>query len=524
MKNVLIPTSLKPVAKEILEEQGFNVVQDSETPQDELFKQHPETEVIIVRSDKIDADAIDSLANLKLIVRAGAGYNTIDIKHARRQGVDVMNTPGANSNAVAEEVIALMLAHIRHIVPADQSVRSGKWEKKKFMGRELAGKTVGVVGLGNIGQLVVRRLKGFDCKIIGYDPAVSHAKARDLGVKCMPMEDVFKKADFITLHIPETEETKGVINKDLFDSMKEGAVLVNCARAGIINEDDLRQAKKEKDIGFCNDVYPKDEAGEKSVADIADVMLPHLGASTVEANTNAARRAAKQIIDYTEHGVTKYVVNSLVPPELDEIYLHLAYQVAFLARRFLGRRRSIRHVECSFYGDLQDYAEYFKAPIVAGISADFDALDEPAEAGEYLEEKGTSYEVRPVDESKGYGNSITLDLMEGDDDIRSVSIRGTLTEGKTKIARLNDYDEIYFEPEGHTLLVEYEDRPGVLAFITRTLADYDINIIDIRAPQNDDATKALAVVKTDHKIPGDAVERIKKETNTERVVATSLLG
>ena len=435
MKNILIPTKLNPVAKEMLEENGFNVIADSETPQEELFKQHQETDVLIVRSNKIDADAIDSLPNLKLIVRAGAGYNTIDIKHARRQSVDVMNTPGANANAVAEEVLALMLAHYRHIVPADQSVRSGKWEKKQFMGRELTGKTVGIIGLGNIGQLVARRLSGFECNLIGYDPVISHSRARDIGVKCMSMEEVFSQADFVTLHIPETEETQGIVNKELFDCMKDGAVLVNCARAGIVNEDDLREAKKDKDIGFCNDVYAKDEAGEKSVADIADVMLPHLGASTVEANANAARRAAKQLIDYAEHGVTKFVVNLAAPHDLDEIYQELAYQVAFLARRYLGRKRSVRHIEASFYGDLQEYADWFKSPIVAGISADFDALNDPHEADEYLEEKGVSYEVRNVDDSKGYGNSMTIDLLEGEDDIRDISIRGTVTEGKTKIGR-----------------------------------------------------------------------------------------
>jgi len=186
MKHVLIPTKLDSVAREILAKHRRAVVQDAETPLAELAKAHPETEALIVRSEKVTKEIIDALPNLRLIVRAGSGYNTIDTKHARKAGVDVMNTPGANANAVAEEVVALVLAYYRHIVPADRSARAGEWEKKKFMGRELAEKTVGIVGLGNIGQLVVKRLAGFDCRILGFDPVVSLNCAKELGVKFHP--------------------------------------------------------------------------------------------------------------------------------------------------------------------------------------------------------------------------------------------------------------------------------------------------------------------------------------------------
>ena len=522
MKKVLIPTKLQSIAQEILEENGFTVVADSATPMDELIKAHPDTEALIVRSDKVTADVIDSLPNLKLVVRAGSGYNTIDTKHARRKGVDVMNTPGANANAVAEEVIALMLAYCRHVVPADASTRSGKWEKKKFMGRELANKTIGIVGLGNIGQLVAKRLAGFECTIIGYDPIVSKARARDLGIKCVSLEEVFAEADFVTLHIPETDETRGMINQDLLGRMKDGAVLVNCARAGVLVEDDLRELRKTKDIGFCNDVYPKDAEGEKSVADIADVMLPHLGASTIEANTNAARRAAEQLIAYAERGVTKFVVNKGVPEGLDEIYQQLAFEVAFIARRYLGIGKSIRHIECSFYGELGEYSKWFLSPIVAGISADFDALNDPQEAEEYLKDKGVSYEVRGTDQSKGYGNSITIDLLEGEELIRSVSMRGTVAEGKVMVSRINDFDNLYFQPQGNSLLVCYSDRPGVLAAVTAAVAEAGINIDDIRAPQDPAAKKSLAVLKTNKPVPQTTVDKINAEVDAETAVAITL--
>ena len=182
MQNILIPTKLNAAAKQLLEEQGYTVVQDADASMDELIKQHPDTEALIVRSNKVTPEVLDALPKLRLVVRAGAGYNTIDVKHARKNGVDVMNTPGANSNAVAEEVITLVLSHFRHVLRGDASVREGLWEKKKLMGRELSGKTIGILGLGNIGQFLIKRLRGFDCRIVGFDPLISAARAEELGV------------------------------------------------------------------------------------------------------------------------------------------------------------------------------------------------------------------------------------------------------------------------------------------------------------------------------------------------------
>ncbi|OPZ29164.1 MAG: D-3-phosphoglycerate dehydrogenase [Lentisphaerae bacterium ADurb.BinA184] len=522
MRKVLIPTKLESVARETLKAKGFAVVQDADTPIDKLAAAHPDTEALVVRSEKVTPAVIDSLPDLKVVVRAGAGYDTIDFRHARKKGVDVMNTPGANANAVAEEVVALILAHLRFIVPGDQTTRAGKWEKKSYMGRELSEKTVGVVGLGNIGQLVVKRMSGFDVKFLGYDPVVSPDRAREMGVETVSLPELFQRSDFVTLHIPETAETKGMVNKSLLSLMKPGAVLVNCARAGVVVEEDLRQVKQEKKMGFLNDVYAKDEAGPKSCADIADIMVPHLGANTVEANTNAARRAAEQLIAYFERGVTKYVVNKGVPDGLDESYQHLAYLVAFVGRRLLGADRSVNRVECSFCGGLHDFAKWFTSPVVAAVSNDFDAASDPQEAADYLAKKGVSFEVRAPDGDKGYGKAIAIDLFEGRDVIRKVSLRGTITEGKPLIARVNDFDNVYFQPAGNCLMVIYQDRPGVLAKITSAVAEAGINIDDIRAQLEPSAKRALAVLKTNRLLPEDAVARIRREVNADVAVAMAL--
>ena len=310
MKKVLIPTALDSVAKEILEKHGGYAV--TQIPKADILKfaqENPDLHALIVRSEKVTAEIIDAAPQLKVIVRAGAGYNTIDIAHARAKGVDVMNTPGANSNGVAEEVVALMLADARKLIPADASCRAGKWEKTAFMGAEITGKTIGIVGLGYIGRLVVKRLSGFEPTFIGFDPGTTVRQAAELGVKLVSLDELFAKSDYVTLHLPETAETKGMVNRALLGQMKDGATLINCARAGIVNEADLRAAKAAKKLRFLNDVYAKDEEGPKSVADIADIMVPHLGASTREANFKAAELAAQELIDLDEKGIDKAVVN-----------------------------------------------------------------------------------------------------------------------------------------------------------------------------------------------------------------------
>lgn len=310
MKKVIIPTKLDKVVAGILNDAGFTVIQEPETPILDLAKANSDANVIIVRSEKVTAEVIDALPELKLVVRAGAGFNTIDTKYARSKNVDVENTPGANSNAVAEEVVALILASYRFVVPADQSTRAGLWEKKNYLGREITGKTIGILGFGHIGQLVARRLSGFEVKVLAYDPFLSAERIAAAGAEAATMEEIFANADIVSLHIPENDSTRGSINASLFNLMKKGAMLVNCARAGIINEDDLRAVKAEKQLIFCNDVYAKDEAGAKSVTDIADVMLPHLGANTKEANYNAAKKAAEQTVAYFENGDKSCVVNA----------------------------------------------------------------------------------------------------------------------------------------------------------------------------------------------------------------------
>ena len=511
MKKVLIPTKLNPVAKDLLEANGsYTVVQDEATAFEEQVKAHADTYALIVRSEKVTSDIIDQLPQLKLIIRAGAGYNTIDIKYARKKGIDVMNTPGANSNAVAEEVVAMMLADARHLLKADPSCRAGKWEKKNFMGKEVTGKTIGVVGLGYIGQLVAKRLSGFDVTVLGYDPFVSEEKAQQMDIELAELPSLFERSDYISLHIPENDETRGMINASLLSNMKTGATLVNCARAGIINEDDLRQIKEEKGIRFLNDVYAKDAEGPKTVADIADIMLPHLGASTKEANLNAARLAAKELIEYDEKGIASYVVNREIPHGLDEEYADLAYTLTRLCRQVVGKENKLKLIETSFYGSLKPFADWLLVPILAALSEEFDRSMDAHAALKYLHDMGIDYEDRDTDDRKRFENSITVDLicsMDKDRLLRA-SVRGTVAEGNIMVARINDFDKLYFEPKGHVVMFTYDDRPGVLGQIGEALGEAGVNIDDVRNPHDSKAEKSIAIFKVNKPVSNETIASV----------------
>lgn len=525
MKKVLIPTKLNTVVKDILDANGhYAVVMEETTDLPGLAQRHPDTYAMIVRSEKVTPAVIDALPALKVIVRAGSGYDTIDTKYARKRGIDVMTTPGANANAVAEEVVALMLADARHLIKADASCRAGLWDKKSFMGREISGKTVGIVGLGAIGQLVAKRLAGFECRLVGFDPVISQDRAQQVGVELVDLPSLFEQADYITLHVPENDQTRGMVNAALLASMRKGATIINCARAGIINEADLRAAKASKGLRFLNDVYPKDAEGPKTVADVADIMVPHLGASTKEANTKAAALAAQELIEFDEKGITSYIVNRGIPAGLDEAYGELAYTLSKLGRCLVGAEAKLKLIETSFYGTLKPYANWLLVPIVSALSEDFDrSMDFPA-ARKFLGDMGIDYNDRETDEKKGFENSITLDLTGGveKDLLRTISIRGTLAEHRIMISRINDFHGLFFDPAGHTAVFIYKDRPGVLGRIGAALAAAQINIDDVRNPHDTKGEESIAILKVNQAVPAAVLEKIAAEIKASTYFSVEL--
>jgi D-3-phosphoglycerate dehydrogenase len=524
-KKVLIPTKLDKIAAEILINNGnYDVVQDDSVPVADLATRHPDAYALIVRSEKVTPAVIDALPALKVIIRAGAGYDTIDTKYARRRGVDVMNTPGANSNAVAEEVVALMLADARFIVAADANTRSGGWEKKAFMGRELAGKTVGIMGLGNIGRLVAKRLMGFDCRLLGYDPVIAPQRAEEIGVSLVSLETMFTESDFITLHVPLNEDTANMVGEPLLMRMKSGATLINCARHGIIDEDALRRVKPVKRLRFLNDVYAKDEPGPKSCVDIADIMLPHLGASTHEANRNAARRSAEELIEFDEKGITSTVVNRDIPEGLDKAFGDLTFTLARLARVLVGRENKLQLIETSFYGSLEPFADWLLVPIVAAIWNEFDRSMDAAAARQFLKDRGIEYRNRKADPRKGFANSITIDMTAnvGAENLRCTSVRGTVAENTLMISKIDEFEKLYFEPKGYTVYFQYDDRPGVVGAVGLALASAGINIEDVRHSHSVQSSQSLVIMRVNKPVPAALVSQIGDEIQANRAFSMVL--
>ncbi len=498
MKTILIPTKLESAAADTLRAAGYNVVQDADTPLAEQAAQHPDAVGLIVRSEKVTPAIIDALPSLKLIIRAGAGYDNIDIVYARKKSVDVMNTPGANSNAVAEEVIAMVLSAYRHLVDADRTTRAGLWEKKRYMGRELTRKTVGIIGLGNIGRLLVKRLQGFEPTLLGYDHFLARQRAVNIGVAPVSLEEIFSSSDIISLHVPGGPATKNMINADLINLMKDGAVLVNCARYGVVDEEALAAAKaKGKRIMYLTDVHPKDAAGEKPSAPVADLILPHLGASTLEANTLAARRAASQMTAYFADGDTSCVVNGERPEGLNAAHLHLAMMLSALCRKASGGN-PLRRIDCTFYGNLRTYRKWFTPPILEGALPDAEKGLMPAAADASLRERGIFFKAREPMDDKPYEDSITLDFFTEKDGVQTVtSVRGLVAEGVPMVSRVDNFHGLYSSLKGNTLFLRYADRPGVIAQIGNALATAGINIDNIVAPIDHATGEALAVLKTD---------------------------
>ena len=520
---ILIPTKLDKAAAATLMAAGYDVVQDDSAPIEELVVSNPDAAGIIVRSEKVTPAIIDSLPGLKCVIRAGAGYDNIDYVYARTKDIDVMNTPGANSNAVAEEVIAMILAAYRYVVPADVTTRAGEWNKKKYMGRELTNKTVGILGLGNIGRLLVKRLQGFECKVLGYDHFLSKQRALNIGATPTEMEEIFSTADIISLHVPGGPATRNLINADLINMMKDGAMLINCSRYGVVDEDAIRAAKAAgKNIIYCTDVHPKDAAAMQPSADVADLLLPHLGANTKEANKNAAMQAAKQMIDYFTTGDTSCVINAERPIGLHPAQLQLAAMLGKLCYH-TGGCKPIRRIECTFYNNLRSYRKWFTPWILQGAVPGAETGLMPAAAETSFREHGIVYKAREPKDDKFYDDALTIDLfMEVDGQQIVSSVRGLVVDGTPVVSRIAEFDHLYATLAGNTLVLRYADRPGVVAAIGQALSLAGINIDNIVAPTDHKSGDSLAVIKTNMPVSDDQVLGIAKTISAKLAFTISM--
>ncbi|MBI4351321.1 MAG: hypothetical protein HY550_07775 [Elusimicrobia bacterium] len=312
MNKVLIADKADPLCEKVLKDRGLNPVVKTGMKPEELKACAGEFDAIIVRSaTTLTRDIIEAAGKLKAVARAGSGVDNIDVLACIEKKVLVMNTPFGNTVSTGEHAIAMLLALARHIPQASASTHAGKWEKKKFEGVEITGKTLGVVGCGNIGAVVADRARGLKMDVIVFDPVMNAERARELGVKMVTLDELYAKSDFITYHVTINPATKGMINREAIAKMKKGVRLINCARGGIMVEEDIKAGLESGQIsGFACDVYAKEPATEHIFFGMEKVICtPHIAASTKDAQVTVARQAAEQIADYLLNGKRTHAVN-----------------------------------------------------------------------------------------------------------------------------------------------------------------------------------------------------------------------
>src|SRR5512141_2531451 len=309
---VLISDNLSPVGVEILKKAGLEVDARSKTSVEEIEKIIGEYDALVIRSaTKVTAGLLEKATKLKVVGRAGSGLDNVDIPAATKKGIVVMNTPGGNTVTTAEHTIGMIFACARMIPQSYASLKAGKWEKKKFEGVELYDKTLGIIGLGAIGGVVANRAIGLGMKVLAYDPFISAEKAKSLGIELVDLPTIYKRSDFITVHTPKTKERANLIHRDTISRMKDGVRIINCARGGIVNEQDLYEALKSGKVAAAAfDVFEKEPPENHPLLTLDNfIATPHLGASTLEAQENVAVAVAEQVVDYLVAGTVRNAVN-----------------------------------------------------------------------------------------------------------------------------------------------------------------------------------------------------------------------
>jgi len=476
-------------------------------------------DALIVRSAvQADAALLAHAKKLRVIGRAGVGVDNIDLDAATRQGIAVMNTPGANAVAVAEQTLGMMLAMARHLCRADALMHAGTWEKKSLQGTELRGKTLGIVGLGRVGMEVARRARVFAMEIVGHDPFVSVGVAKEQGIRLGSLDDLLAAADYITLHVGLTPQTAGMINQGSIKKMKKGVRLVNCARGELVNEADLAKALKLGHVAAAAlDVFNEEPLKNSPLQSVENVILtPHIGGSTYEAQEAVGVQIAQQVREYLKHGVIQNAVNvpSVSAEEYAEMhpYIVLAERMgAFLAQISEG---SIEEISLRYSGHIADWkTELIRNAAIKGILNQ--TLDEKANlvnAASLADSRGLRvHEAHKAKVSTGGAGSVLSIHLKSSKEEHLV--KGAVLRGNAP--RLLHIDDIDVEAplERDLIYLRNRDVPGVIGRVGTILGEGEINIADFslgrRADTSAEGREAIAVVHVDGRVPDDVLKRLE---------------
>ena len=514
---VLVSDNISPKCIEILKKSGLEVDVKTGMKPEELKACIGDYHGLIIRSaTKVTSEIINAAKNLKVIGRAGSGLDNVDRAAATKKGIVLMNTPGGNTITTAEHSIALMVALARQIPQATISMKAGKWEKKKFMGVELFNKTLGIIGIGNIGSQVAKRAQGLAMNVIAYDPFLSEDKAKAMGVEKVDIRELFRRSDFITIHTPLTPETRNMINKETIKMMKPGVRIINCARGGIINEKDLYEALVGgKVAGAALDVFEKEPPENNPLLKLNNVIsTPHLGASTKEAQENVAVAVAEQVVDYLIHETIRNAVNFPSIPS-DQVarlqpFINLAEKLGgFAAQIFEG---GITEITIEYRGEA---SEINTAPVTIAAIKGFltPILEETVNFVNALfiaKERGIEVKETKSTDAGDYQSMVLMRLKAKD---KESHLAGTLFSKKDPRIVAIDNFKVEIVPDGDLLFIYNNDKPGVIGNIGTLLSKNDINIARMHFGRETVGGRAISVVTIDTPAKPQVIEEIKRLPN-----------
>ncbi|MDY6825484.1 MAG: phosphoglycerate dehydrogenase [Thermodesulfobacteriota bacterium] len=515
---------MKVLIADNIDEAGIRALQDeaelevdvrTEMSPEELRGVIPEYDGMIVRSaTKVTSEIIEAgVPRLKAIARAGIGLDNVDVHAATRHGIAVMNTPEGNTVTTAEHTIAMMMALTRNIPQGTMSLKSGQWNKKQLQGREVFSKTLGVIGFGKIGSIVADRARQFKMRVIVHDPNLSRTVIENEGFEYVSLEDIYRQSDYVTVHVPKLKQTTGLLNRAAFDQMREGVMVINCARGGIVDEKDLFDAiKSGKVAGAALDVFDVEPPGESPLFALDNVVAtPHLGASTKEAQINVSEAAARQIIQYLKY---KTVINAVNLPAvsgelLEKLgpFMTLADRMGCLLAQFSGG--SLTEIKIEYTGDFLglDLGPVTTAA-VQGVLAPLvkhhvNSVNASALAGEM----GIPVTTKSATTQTDYINLITMSV-NGKNGLNTVA--GTIFGRKApRIIRINDFRLEMIPTEGYFAIIHNLDQPGAIGRIGLTLGEHGVNIERMQVGQKGDNQRNIIFLRTGSKIPAAALTALR---------------
>ena len=521
---VLISDSMSSKAADIFRDRGIDVTVSPKMSPEELRGVIGEYHGLAIRSStKVTADLLDAATSLKVVGRAGIGVDNVDVASATQKGVVVMNTPFGNAITTAEHALAMMFAVARQIPAANASTHAGKWEKSKFMGTEITGKTLGLIGAGNIGTIVAARAHGLRMRVLAFDPFLSVERAERLGMEKVELNELLERADFITLHVPKTKDTAGMIDATAINRMKKGAFLVNCARGGLVDEHALRAALDSGHVaGAAFDVFAEEPAKENPLFGHPNVVVtPHLGAATTEAQEKVALQVAEQMSDYLLDGAVTNAINapSLTAEEAKVLqpYLSLIEQLAGFAGQVTTD--AIKAIRLTFEGEAKTlpHAPLLQTAVQAVLAPQMSSIN-MVNALEVAKERGIEVSYTKSEAQSEYHTrvSVAIDTAQGTRDIK-----GTLIAGK--LPRVVEVKGIAVESDlsGHMLYVTNRDEPGLIGAVGTIFAREGINIATFHLGRTAPGGDAIALVKVDAPVPDTVVAELRKLDHLERVIPLS---